>query len=234
MRQLRWKRSIVVGIGVFAIAGLFATAPLALRPVREYFANRITPRVADPDEAFRIIAAAIELARLEGIPPPPPAPGEAAPPKVRKPIVLVAESIAVCDDDPEPPEGCPTMESDRMFVSPGADASIPNRFRRELVSGNREVRRIHCRASAWIQCSDRRTVDAVFAGDGWWDDFYDRFPGTAGRVEASVPVLSADGQQALIYLSFSCDGLCGHGRLFLMQRVGPSWRIAREELLWLS
>ncbi|WP_313914047.1 hypothetical protein, partial [Tahibacter sp.] len=58
--------------------------------------------------------------------------------------------------------------------------------------------------------------------------------GIAGQLQVTVPVLTVDRQQALVYVAHRCDGLCGSGTLFLMQRSASGWRVEKRMVLWIS
>lgn len=99
---------------------------------------------------------------------------------------------------------------------------------------NRSMHRLALDGIPRTQPIDAAALDKILAGDDWWDDFYSRYPGTAGFVAVSLPVLSEDRQQALIYVAHSCDGLCGAGNLFVLQRTAGGWRIIADEMMWIS
>ena len=79
-----------------------------------------------------------------------------------------------------------------------------------------------------------RTINEIFANKGWWEDFYSRFPRSKGYVMVTKPVFSEDHQNALIYVSHSCGGLCGTGWLMYMSHTSGTWKIADQQMLWIS
>lgn len=80
----------------------------------------------------------------------------------------------------------------------------------------------------------QQTIDEIFAGKGWWQEFYRRFPRSKGYLQVSKPAFSADGLNALLYVSHSCGGLCGTGWVMYLTREGRRWRIVDKKMLWIS
>jgi hypothetical protein len=77
-------------------------------------------------------------------------------------------------------------------------------------------------------------VRRIFAGKGWWDEFYGRYPGSRGLVRFSSPAFTQDSSKALVYVSHSCGGLCGTGWLVLLNRSQGTWRIESQSMIWVS
>jgi hypothetical protein len=72
------------------------------------------------------------------------------------------------------------------------------------------------------------TALAGFSGANLgWAGFYDKYPGATGILETSRAVLSADGNEALIYAWNGCGSLCAEGGLFLLERNGNRWKIRK-------
>lgn len=78
------------------------------------------------------------------------------------------------------------------------------------------------------------TITDIFADKGWWTEFYRRFPHSRGYLEFTKPTFSADGLDALVYVSHSCGGLCGTGWLVYLSRTNGAWRIVDKHMLWIS
>jgi len=80
---------------------------------------------------------------------------------------------------------------------------------------------------------DSNQLDSVFK-NGSWPAFYKRFPGSTGVLGFSRVGFSADGAQALFYVSNSCGGLCGGGSFVVMEKRGGRWVIEKEIEMWVS
>jgi hypothetical protein len=53
--------------------------------------------------------------------------------------------------------------------------------------------------------------------------------------EMSTPVLSADGQRALVYVASTCGRLCGAGSmLHIARQANGEWRVLDRVGLWIS
>ena len=78
------------------------------------------------------------------------------------------------------------------------------------------------------------TITEIFANKGWWEEFYSRFPRSKGYLMVTAPVFSEDHQNALIYVTHSCGGLCGTGWLMYMSHASGTWKIADKQMLWIS
>lgn len=67
-----------------------------------------------------------------------------------------------------------------------------------------------------------------------WQEFYRRFPGSAGLVEVSPPGFGAGGTQALVLGVRRSGSLDGAGVLMLFERRAGRWSLAARALLWIS
>lgn len=45
---------------------------------------------------------------------------------------------------------------------------------------------------------------------------------------------SADGKQALVYMGYSCGGLCGQGNFYLLEMHGGEWVIRNHVMCWIA
>jgi hypothetical protein len=69
---------------------------------------------------------------------------------------------------------------------------------------------------------------------GFWPAYYKQFPGSQGILTFSRVGFSADGTQALFYLSNRCGDLCGTGMYVLMENRNGRWTIEKEIEMWIS
>lgn len=80
----------------------------------------------------------------------------------------------------------------------------------------------------------KKKLNRVFEKGGWWDEFYEKYPGSSGIIEFSRPGYSTDGRQALIYVSRTSGGLAGSGYLVLLELKDRKWVIVGEMQQWIS
>lgn len=81
---------------------------------------------------------------------------------------------------------------------------------------------------------DKAEFDAIFENDGWWTDYYKKYPDSQGFLTLSRIGFSADGKQAMFYSTNGCGGKCGTGTYVVMEKVGASWQVVKEILIWVS
>ena len=65
-----------------------------------------------------------------------------------------------------------------------------------------------------------------------WAAFYRKYEGAAGLFKASRPGFYRD--FALLYVEFSCGGLCGEGHLLLLRRAHEAWIVQADVVTWIS
>jgi hypothetical protein len=230
--SIRWGRTLLLGASAFALAMGVALFPVVYRLYLERKAAEILPSIASRSELESILVAVLEQTDFQGVPEPAPEPGQVPRPHARRGVVLVNETIEICNASTAPK--CGPTESSELFLYPGLDARIPRQFRRELVAANVTSVTFDCPRLNWAQCEGAAAISSIFTNGGWWDDFYGKYPNTAGVVRISNAVLSHDGASALLYVTHGCDGLCGTGSLVLLQKTEGTWVIQRREQLWIS
>ena len=214
----------------FLPCALALAVSVALAPFVK--AADITPSVAPQGERESILVAVLEQMDFEGVPEPPPGPGQAPKPPAHKAVIVVDETYEICAPSAKPKCG-PTEDPD-LFLSKRLDARVPKQLRQELVAANITSARFECPRLKWVQCESAATISSIFRNGGWWDDFYRKYPKTAGVVHFSNVVLSHDGKSALLYITHQCDGLCGTGNLVLLQKTEGTWVVRHREQLWIS
>jgi hypothetical protein len=74
----------------------------------------------------------------------------------------------------------------------------------------------------------------IFENNGWWTDYYKKYPGSQGYLVLSKIGFSADGNQALFYATNSCGGKCGTETYVVMQRSDTGWKLVKEILIGVS
>ena len=80
---------------------------------------------------------------------------------------------------------------------------------------------------------DSNQLESIFK-KGDWPAFYNQYSGASGILTWSRVGFSADGTQALFYVSHRCGGLCGGGRYILMVKQASRWVIGTEIVVWVS
>jgi hypothetical protein len=111
----------------------------------------------------------------------------------------------------------------------------PLKLRRELVVANQEAKVIRIQGIPKTITARAADIEKVLSGDdGSGRDFYQRFPGTSGYAQFSLPALTADRQRALVYVAHYCDGLCGSGVAVTLENSPSGWRVVERLTLWIS
>lgn len=231
---MHWPRTIKTAIALATLAALAIVWPVILRKVEDElrrYNEAPRPVAATATEAREIVAAIVEEMKFEGIPPPPPAPGET---RTTSPLrQLVVSDTAVCTSAESQALGCDGRLSDSLLL-PDLDSFAPRRLRAELLVANGRPQPIGIHDISGAIFVPEQAIQTALARDGWWDGFYKAFPGTSGYAKVTVPVMTVDRQQALVYVAHRCDGLCGSGTLLLMQRSASGWRVEKRMVLWIS
>lgn len=99
---------------------------------------------------------------------------------------------------------------------------------------NRERKKLDKIPGLQLPCvllSDQE-MEEIFA-NGWWQEFYRRFPNSSGYISLSVPVFSGDGKLAFLYADSVQGGLAGAGYAILLEK-NDRWRIVKTVMLWIS
>jgi len=230
---LRWRNATTIAALCALLGVMVLTTPLAVQWVsnqRERQAATPHPIVADANDARAIAAAVLEGLHFESVPSPPPEPGECAEPPRRRTLVIDNQSIGFGSDAKDP---SPDSMISEYLVGPMLDEFAPRKFREELIIANRERGPLDLSGIPDLVAVRSADIEKILARDGW-SAFYETWPDSAGLVRVSRPVLSADRQQALIFVEFRCAGMCGHGDIYRLERAGMGWRIVELRNVWMS
>jgi len=85
-----------------------------------------------------------------------------------------------------------------------------------------------------LRTVSRAELEALFT-DGGWDAFQNRFPGAGGYFRLTLPGYTAGARRAVVHLSWTCGGLCGHGKLLLLEQdTEGRWRVSASAVTWIS
>lgn len=241
---MRWGRILAMGLGLSGLAGASLLLSLwLLRPEPEPEPPPFPTRVATASEQRRILQP-VFLSFFRGVPSPPPSPGD--PPQLpltSRPLVVATSTLRFCVEADVGPSSlgadCALPYVEEIIASPRwkldlqDPPDLPLRFRQALIELNRT-------SSGQSIPTGRPTIPVSSVelhrqlSQGYWEAFYDRYPGSAGVVRTTLAILSKDGMQALLYVEHRCDGLCGSGNLVVMRRVNGQWRIETSYMLWIS
>jgi len=72
---------------------------------------------------------------------------------------------------------------------------------------------------------------------GWWEDFYKRYPNSGGWIELSAVGFNADKTVAVVYMGHYCGGLCGGGGFHVLRKKAGKWAPLEwkgESCIWRS
>lgn len=247
--HVRWLRVLVLVLLLAGLASAVALLPFAgdgmraaLVRIRDDSAHLTLPS----DDDFRAIILAIAAAaRYEGgLLPAPESVGGAAP-VGRMPVLLSDASLIVCPGKRQTFGGpdsvqvvtndCPSILDDEILAESGTAAQIPQHMRVQLAQANRVPVAVPV-LDQWLvrTVSDASIHAAIGDGGRTWPGFYTQFPGTAGYILVSRPVLTPDRAWAAIAVEYYCGGLCGYGSVYLLMRDDMGWKVVASETLWVS
>lgn len=190
-----------------------------------------------PVDFALILEAVLAHENFEGLPPPPPSEGQGkVSADVRSPVVLANETLVICAGSlRSATDGCPSFIDDEIMSWPGADFRIPRRMRHRLSEANRNAVALPRIENPYVIVETEVAIrSAVHNGGRAWMNFYSEYPGTAGYVRVSRPILSEDGTWAVILVEHHCGGLCGTGKLHLLMRGPSGWSVVVTDWLWMS
>lgn len=226
-------RRIVALAAAIALTGSVAIAtPLVIGTARQAwhdYENRPHPIVASDEETRAMVQAILAHERFKEGPLPPAGPGQPAVPRPKRDMLLLDQSLCLVDDETVPRCGSSEDADDVIHLT-----NVPAQWKREMLHANRTSRAIDLSGIASTRVIRQADITEIFAGKGWWEDFYARYPQTAGFAAVSVPVLSKDRKQALVYFAHYCGGLCAGGDIFVLQREGRGWEVVEVFGLWVS
>ena len=70
--------------------------------------------------------------------------------------------------------------------------------------------------------------------DNFWLRFSQRFPNSSSLLSFSNVGFNDQHDQALVYVTRTCGGLCGGGGYVLLKKVNGKWEIQNEQTIWIS
>jgi hypothetical protein len=75
-------------------------------------------------------------------------------------------------------------------------------------------------------------LDDIFQ-NGWWPEFYKRFPNSSGYISLSSIGFSQNENTAFLYASSIQGGLAGAGYVILLQKT-DLWKVVKTLMVWIS
>ncbi len=234
---------VAVATGILAVLGALGLLTPAIHDSALEAMARVCPTAQEPALPLTadfglILEAVLAHEKFEGIPLPPPRPGEGRiADKLRKSVVLSNESLVVCPGSnwSSVNNNCPSSIDDEIMNWPGADFRIPKRMRIQLSEANRATVALPRIENPYVIFETEAAIRSTVSNEGRvWSKFYSEYPGTAGYVKVSLPILSEDGTWAVILVEHYCGGLCGTGKLHLLMRGESGWSVVVTDGLWIS
>lgn len=230
---IRWKRSILVGVLATATVAAFVVLPsLRTQPRQQPEPTAAEPRplvVTDQDQAA-ILRVLLHSGGIPGLP-------SVDDPEYRHEVVLNSRSVMTCRSELAMPTGkshavCPQSSLADWILASNA-SGIALKFRQELVWANR-VPRLHPDPQDPDVVFWRETVDPSLDEPRAGEPMSAQLRRRKTLVGATRAVRSTDGTRALIYMEYSCGGLCGMGAVYELKRDGIRWTITVQNMLWIS
>lgn len=229
MHARRVLRHVAWLSGLALVALLVLPGIDALRAVRDWHASLPDPIPASREETQRIVASILAHAHYEGVPPPPPEPGAAAREEVERDLLVSTSTLCLSEQRSGTCSDAP-LEDLRSTVP---HAIAPRRLREELIVANGARVPLEVGGIAHARPVDDHEIGELLRLRGW-EGFDERYPGVAGWVRISRPVLDRGSDGTLVYVEHLCGNVCGSGRLYLLVRAVDGWRIVDERIVWLS
>ena len=219
-----YKRVAAMSLVMIFIATSAIIATLYLQHARSQPASAPTPRprLASNSEFIAIVTSTANFYATHGIPPPPP---EDRPKdfRLKTAVALNPESINLPSSQTNPP---PRLTEDDCRNLQSAD-DIPLLLCRELILANQKKLPLPDLSIPSIVLVQRTTFISEINNSLDYSHFYNLFPTVSGYLEVSVPVLSENRNDALIYVNFSCGGLCAHGAVLHLKKSAAGWKIVK-------
>lgn len=231
-RRMHWRRVLRISLLIVAlilIALLAKPATTSITGAAEHQASPSQPVVlskqdviliwtAVADQRYPVYSAASEFDKpLSGA--------------KRKPVVLLDRSTQTCAVE-RAERMCASNLDQKLLSSFVADAFVSGKARQALLLANTVQVQVRLPESTYVHGASTDHVNALLT-DINWPAFYKAYPGTAGYLQLSVPVL-VDGSHSLVYAEQRCHGRCGTGMLYFLARTQKGWKITKRIELWVS
>lgn len=139
------------------------------------------------------------------------------------------------------PAGTPSFtglkEKDIPFAIPGAPRVSPEVFE-DFLLRNKTNRWLARRLDLDVKyvLVDIREIQKLDLRDLHfpWKDFSQKYPGANGFIKLSRVGLNPRMDEALVYASWTCGGLCGRGEFILLSRKDDVWKIVNQGIYIVS
>lgn len=147
----------------------------------------------------------------------------------RQRLALEDATVAICGTPRPSGVYCTKVPSDLSTRSP----EVPDALLEALPRFNDGRHPLEVRTLPGIIPVERKRIAAIFK-EGFWPEFYQAYPQASGILRVSRAVVSAGGDQALLYVATSRGGLDGSGGLELLALERGQWKIVGYVGLWVS
>jgi len=222
------RRIIGLTAAIATIATFALLAPIWLH-VWSKRPEPVYPVVASGDELVEIVRAVLAQSEF-GDPPPPPIPpfftSGRDPEYIKyadRPVVLLNRTIRQRDSESDDGWDFSYLLS-RLYKH-----RLPLQWRREFIAGNRQSVTLTITPTTSIIVINADELKDISRLPGkWHENFYRRYPGTAGWVQFSNAVLSPSGDRALIHVFNGIGGIHPLVRFVVLKRQGEHWAVEHE------
>jgi len=99
-------------------------------------------------------------------------------------------------------------------------------MRCDIVSGLEPHERI-----LWMNSEE---TDSIFLNGKGWEDIPRKYPNVMAYAVLSPLGFNKAHDHALVYVAYSCGGLCRRGHLVLFEKKDGRWQVLRTVELWIS
>ncbi|MGO1070770.1 hypothetical protein [Lysobacter sp. CA199] len=150
----------------------------------------------------------------------------------RRRLVMEDATVAVCAMPRQSSDPCVELlpdSTDHLARS----LSAPKALVDALSHFNAKPQALDIRTLPDIIAVDRERLAAVFK-KGDWPEFHRTYPQASGILSVSRPVISARGDQALLYVAHVYGNLGGRGWVALVELRQGQWKIFGRVELWIS
>lgn len=76
-----------------------------------------------------------------------------------------------------------------------------------------------------------------FPGEGFersWKQFYEKYPGSPGYIWLSRAGFDKEKREAVVYVGYMCEQLCGGGVYLRLVRKDDGWKVEQSAGIWVS
>ncbi len=125
------------------------------------------------------------------------------------------------------------------FISRGGDdyslrPDTIQDFAERACTGGRVSQAFHTELPRTFTAGDSVYFEGWPVGNDSAKSFERFFPGASGLISFSHVGFDASLDQAIVFTSFVCGGLCGTGKVYVLRKRLGSWRVVSQWTVWVS